>query len=227
MDILYEDKNLIFLVKPAGVFCEDTKNGDSMISIIREHKLRKGEDENVFAVHRLDVTTSGVMVYAKNKASAGKLSAIVSDHEKFKKGYLTVIEGKPENDKGIYEDLLFKDSFKNKSYVVKRKRKGVKEASLYYELINTKEVEGFCYSLLRIRLFTGRTHQIRVQLSSRKTPILGDGKYGSRDSNCDIALYSHSISFENPFDKKELVFKSFPDFDIYPWNIFKEEAENL
>lgn len=227
MDILYEDKNIISLVKPAGIFCEDTKKSDSMVSLIREYKLQKGEDENVFAVHRLDVTTAGVMVYAKNKITAGKLSEIVSDHEKFKKEYLTVVEGKPENDSGIYEDLLFKDSFKNKSYVVKRKRKGVKEASLYYEVISTKNIDGQAYSLLKIRLFTGRTHQIRVQLSHRKMSILGDGKYGSRNSNCNIALYSYSICFKNPYDEKELTLKSLPDFNVYPWSIFKEETGNL
>lgn len=230
LKILYEDKNMIFLVKPPGYSCEDEKNPKNeknLVKLIKEYRLQKNEIGEAFAVHRLDVVTSGVMVYAKNKKFAGRLGAIVGNHREFCKEYLAVTEGTPEEKSGEYRDFLFKDSSKNKSYVVKKMRKGVKEAILNYELIGSKSYEGKAYSLFKISLLTGRTHQIRVQLSSRKMPVLGDGKYGSFNSNCELALFSHGLKFKNPVDGKELCFKALPDFSKYPWSIFGEEKDRI
>ncbi|MCQ2480386.1 MAG: RluA family pseudouridine synthase, partial [Clostridia bacterium] len=172
MNILFEDKHLIFAVKPKGVLSQSGE-GENMIDLLSEGR---GE---IFPIHRLDKSVSGVMVFAKTKAAAGKLSAMVQNNE-IKKEYLAVVCGKPQEESAVLEDLLFKDSSKNKSFVVKRMRKGVKKASLEYETMGTVIDEGKELSLLKILLHTGRTHQIRVQFSSRKLPLLGDGRYGGK-----------------------------------------------
>ena len=117
--------------------------------------------------------------------------------------------------------MLFKDSRKNKTFVVKRERKGVKEAVLRYEVVS----ESNKHALVKVFLETGRSHQIRVQFASRKTPLTGDGKYGSRDNRCSVALWSHSLKFVHPFTKKEVCVSSLPDSETYPWNEFRTENE--
>ena len=135
--------------------------------------------------------------------------------KRFAKAYFAVTEGVPEEKEGRLEDLLFKDKQKNKSYVVKRERKGVRRASLDYRVLD--EADG--KALVCIMLNTGRSHQIRVQFASRKMPLAGDGKYGSRDNGCEVALWSHKVEFE--FDGKSVSFKSIPNIGEYPWNLFK------
>ena len=129
------------------------------------------------------------------------------------------MKGKPEEPEGIFEDLLFKDSSKNKSFVVKRERKGVKKASLSYRVLASSEVNGEEISLVLAKLHTGRTHQVRVQFASRKMPLLGDGKYGSRDNHCETALWCERLTFVNPFTKKTVEAVSLPPKE-YPWNEF-------
>ena len=155
------------------------------------------------------------MVFAKSTQAAAKLSALVSRNE-IEKQYLAVLQGVPEKESDTLVDLLFKDSRKNKSFVVNRERKGVKKASLEYTLI--KAENGL--SLVRVKLHTGRTHQIRVQFASRKLPLLGDGKYGSKCNKCSVALWSHTLSFIHPYTKKEIGFTAFPPSDRFPWNNF-------
>ena len=127
---------------------------------------------------------------------------------------MAVVSGKPDESNGVFEDLLFKDSSKNKSYVVRRERKGVKKAKLEYELLASNGD----MSLVSVLLHTGRSHQIRVQFSSRKMPLIGDGKYGSKDNRCTVALWSGEIEFTYNHDK--LSFLSKPDNTKYPWNLF-------
>lgn len=210
-NVLFEDKNLIVLIKPVGVSSED-----GMISLLREYF----GDPNAYVgiIHRLDTAVSGVMVYAKTKIAAADLSRQIQDGVFIKK-YLAVVSGSPEKNNGRYEDLLFKDSSKNKSFVVKRERKGVKKASLSYDVLGEHQLDNGNISLVKIQLHTGRTHQIRVQFSSRKMPLLGDKKYGSR-IDCPIALFSHSLTFMHPITKKEMHFKALPQ-SIFPFNKFK------
>ncbi len=208
IEILYEDEHLIFAVKPVGVLSQKG-DGENMIDL-----LSAGRGE-VYPVHRLDTAVGGVMVFAKTSQAAAKLSALVSRNE-IEKQYLAVLQGVPEKSGDTLVDLLFKDSRKNKSFVVNRERKGVKKASLEYSLI---KAEGGL-SLVKVRLHTGRTHQIRVQFASRKLPLLGDGKYGSKCNKCSVALWSHSLSFVHPYTKKEIGFTAFPPSDRFPWNIF-------
>lgn len=202
IEILYEDNNMVFCVKPAGLSSETD--------------LPKALTEqlgcSIYTLHRLDTPVEGVMVYAKTKDTAGKISKKISDKTDFEKTYLAVCEGVLEQNCGTMEDLLFKDSKKNKSFVVSRERKGVKKAVLHYNVLAVGEYEGRKCSLVSMKLETGRSHQIRVQFSHRKNPLLGDGKYGSK-VNCKIALFSHKVetcnisACKNPPDEK-------------PWNIF-------
>jgi 23S rRNA pseudouridine1911/1915/1917 synthase len=208
MRILYQDQTLCLAVKPAGVLSEDAPGGMPEL-------LRAELGGYIGCVHRLDRGVGGVMVYGRKKDTTGKLSAMVAAHD-FVKEYLAVVEGVPEQESGTYTDLLFKDSARNKSFVVQRMRKGVKEAVLHYRLLQTVERDGKPWSLVRISLETGRSHQIRVQFSSRKMPLWGDGKYGSK-INGDIALWSHRLAFTAPNGKKIDV-SALPEGK--PWNLF-------
>ena len=223
--VLFEDENIIVCQKPVGVHSEEKDGSVDMVKLIREHKTKNKEDSYVGVVHRLDVATGGVILYAKNKKTAAKYSAIVGDKDKFIKEYYAVIHGEIQENKGTMEDFLFKDSRKNKSYVVKKMRNGVKKASLEYELADTVCYNGKSISLVKIKLHTGRTHQIRVQFSSRGFPLLGDGKYGSKDNRCETALWAYKLTTEvssskNSKEVKEFV--SYPDLSGYPWNLFEE-----
>ncbi|MBO5065032.1 MAG: RluA family pseudouridine synthase [Clostridia bacterium] len=212
MKILYEDSDIIVLEKPKGILSEDALNGEKgIVGILSDYKGKP-----VHLLHRLDRNVGGVMVFADNKQSAGALSRDIAEGRFFKE-YLAVTDGIPEEDKGVYKDLLFKDSKKNRSYVVKRMRKGVREASLEYELLDKTENK----AMVRVLLHTGRTHQIRVQFSSRKMPLTGDRKYGSKDGEGkDIALHSCRITFTHPVTNEKMCFESAPDFNEYPWSLF-------
>ena len=209
--VLFEDNNIIAAVKPAGVLSQAGNTAD-MISL-----LGKGRGE-IYPLHRLDKNVGGVMVFAKNKQAAAKMSQLISEN-RMSKSYYAVLCGKPEEDCAVLEDLLFKDSSKNKSFVVKRMRKGVKKASLEYKTVESVKTDSGNLTLVKIKLHTGRTHQIRVQFSSRKLPLLGDGRYGGKSDKCDIALWSTEISFISPFDRQNLTFKA-PLPQQYPWNLF-------
>ena len=197
MEILYEDQNIIFCVKPAGVLSQsDEKGRPNMPAMLAEICGCQA-----YPVHRLDLEVSGVMVFAKNSKAAAKMSEITASHEDFKKEYLAVVEGEPPQC-GVLEDLLYHDKNKNKTYVVKRERRGVKKAKLSYECLETVTDGGQVFSLVKVRLYTGRTHQIRVQFASRGYPIAGDRRYGASPSQNQIHLFSHKIEFISPFDRE-------------------------
>ena len=211
IEILYEDNNIISAVKPVGVLSQAGNTAD-MITLLDEGR---GE---IYPLHRLDKNVGGVMVYAKNKNAAAKMSQLIAQNE-MSKQYYAVLCGKPVEDSAVLEDLLFKDSAKNKSYVVKRMRKGVKKASLEYRVADSVQTDSGVLTLVKVKLHTGRTHQIRVQFSSRKLPLLGDGRYGGKSDKCDIALWSTEISFISPFDGQKMTFTA-PVPQQYPWNLF-------
>lgn len=221
--VLYEDKNIIVCLKPRGVSSQDSSTAN-MPELLRLHL--KNPEAYIGVVHRLDTQVGGVMVYAKTKKSAAQLS-LQMQNGNFKKEYIAAVSGKPENNSGVYNDLLFKDSAKNKSFVVKRERKGVKKAALQYDLIDTAVIQDTEISLVKVKLITGRTHQIRVQFSSRQMPLLGDKKYGSR-YDCTLSLWSYKISFKHPETGETLTFSALPE-NIEPWdkfNIISLKAEN-
>lgn len=194
MKILYSDKDIVALIKPVGM--------DSEREVPEKIKEQIGGD--VFTVHRLDKNVGGVMVYARNRITAAALSKTIQQGEMIKE-YVALVHGAPP-ESGVLEDLLFKDSKKNKVFVVKRERKGVKRAKLEYRLIKAYEET----SLVRIRLYTGRSHQIRVQFASRGFPLVGDHKYGSRDKSNLPMLYSCKITF--PYKNKTVSFEAMPDW---------------
>ncbi len=210
MTILFDDQDLVVCIKPAGLLSEDGEGGLPQI-------LRERLNCDIFPVHRLDRGTGGLMVYAKSSSAAAKLSSSITDG-KFIKRYLTVVRGIPDASEDVLKDLLYHDRRKNKSFVVKRSRAGVKEASLHYRLLSTVTHNGSKLSLLDVQLHTGRTHQIRVQFSSRRLPLYGDGKYGGRTEAEGMALWSYSLSF--PWKGKMMEFTAKPVGA--PWCLFEE-----
>lgn len=215
MTILYQDRYLVVAVKPVGVLSEDDPKAACMPALLREHYRSLGENDYIATVHRLDRVTCGVMVFSRRREITGKLTAAVAAHE-ITKEYLAVLRGHPEKDADTLTDLLFRDAQHNKSYVVQRMRKGVREATLDYTVLaKTDEL-----TLVRVRLHTGRTHQIRVQFAARKHPLSGDGKYGSRVKG-DIALQSCGLQFRHPDTGRPLQF-SLPLPDAAPWKEFLE-----
>lgn len=211
-EILYADAAVAVVVKPAGVLSQgDAENAMPAL-------LQKRLGGAIFPVHRLDQPTGGVMVYARTQDAAAKLSAQMQS-EAFGKEYLAVLDGTPEPAEGELHDLLFFDRQKGKSYAVRRKRAGVKDARLTYRVL--AQAEGL--TLVRVRLFTGRTHQIRVQFSSRSWPLTGDGKYGSRNNRCAPALWSAELHFAHPVTGETLTFRSQPP-EAYPWTLFSPDS---
>lgn len=178
MEILYSDKNLAVCLKPVGLDSE-TEVPSALIEQLG------GE---IFPIHRLDKNVGGIMVYARTKPAAATLSKAVQEGTMVKE-YVALVHGTPP-ESGDWTDLLFKDSSKNKVFVVKKERRGVKKARLEFRSLRPGEE-----SLVRIRLHTGRSHQIRVQFSSRGFPLVGDHKYGARDEMKEPMLFSCCITF--------------------------------
>lgn len=204
------DKRIIVCVKPAGVLSTDVAGG--VPSLVRE---ALGDDHAcVRTVHRLDAAVSGLMLLARSKKAASVLGQQVMER-RFEKEYLAVIHGAPEQEEGSFSDLLQRDRAKRMTYVVSAPEKGAQSALLDYRVLAKKDG----YSLVRIRLHTGRTHQIRVQFASRGLPLLGDKKYGLGEEN-DIALWSYRLAFDHP-ESGARVDVSLPPPSVYPWNMFE------
>ena len=190
MEILFSDSNIAVCVKPVGL--------DS------EHQLPQALTEtlggDIYPIHRLDKNVGGVMVYARNKETAAYLSKLVQQGDLVKE-YVALVHGAPP-EKGDWEDLLFKDSRKNKVFVVKRQRAGVKAARLEFAVLKD--------NLVRIQLHTGRSHQIRVQFASRGYPLIGDHKYGAKDEEKNPKLFSCCITF--PYEGQTQKFEYLPEW---------------
>ena len=193
MEILYSDNDLVVCIKPVGL--------DS------EHQLPLELTDilggNIFPVHRLDQNVGGVMIYARNKAAAATLSQQIQNGL-LQKEYIAQVHGAPP-ETGDWEDLLFKDSRKNKVFVVNRMRAGVKPARLEFTRLSQGDT-----SSVRILLHTGRSHQIRVQFASRGFPLVGDHKYGARDNASVPMLFSCCIRFF--WKGKQMRFEQLPDW---------------
>ena len=210
MNIIFEDNDIIVCIKPVGILSQKDASGKVNMIDLLENLC----DCEVYPLHRLDREVGGIMVFAKTKYAAAKLSADITNHN-FKKEYIAYVHSKPKTQTGEMRDFLFKDSSKNKSYVVRCERKGVKMALLEYTLLETFEIEGEIYSKVRVLLHTGRTHQIRVQFASRKMPLAGDRKYGARDSFKQIGLWSYKITFTHPTNKEKLEFCAKPEINLF------------
>ena len=211
MELLYQDNHIWVAVKPADLLSEQTANQNGFADL-----LANENHGYVGVIHRLDRGVGGVMVYAKTQKAAAKLSQAVQNHQ-IQKEYLAIVCGVPQKENDRLRDLLFHDRTTNKTFVADRERKGVKEAILDYQILRSIQSEEYGpLSLLKIRLHTGRTHQIRAQFSSRGLPLLGDRKYGC-PYKCSIALFSHSLTFLHPTKGTELSFCKEPQGD--PWSL--------
>ena len=183
MEILEQNAAYVVCIKPAGI----PSQGEGLDAMPVRLAAEVGGE--IYPVHRLDQAVGGVMVYARTKQAAAALSRAIQEG-RMEKDYLAVLTKPMAEASGTLRDLLYHDRVKNKTYVVKRKRNGVKEAVLDYETL-ASGAEG---TLVRVHLHTGRTHQIRVQFASRGMPLVGDGKYGSRKNAASPTLWSYALT---------------------------------
>lgn len=209
MELIYQDDDVLVCVKPAGVLSTDEPGGVPELA----RQALGDTNADVRTVHRLDAVVSGLMVLARNAASASELSRQIRE-QSFGKEYLAVVHGRPEEHAGTYVDLLLRDKRERKTYVVTEGAKGVQEAILDYQVLNSNGD----LTRVAIQLRTGRTHQIRCQFSSRGLPLVGDRKYSLNEDGCNIALWSHKIAFEHPGTGKRMEFRLPPPQD-YPWTV--------
>ncbi len=219
LNILYKDKSILVAVKPVGYLSEPAEV-KSFPKLLGEHLVSLGESGELFTVHRLDKAVGGLMVFARNHKAASFLTTAIANRE-VEKEYLAVLRGVPQAEEAVLEDLLFRDASKNKTYVVSRPRKGVRDARLSYRRLAVWEGGEKPLSLVHVRLHTGRTHQIRVQFSSRGMPLVGDIRYGSKDVNRNPALFSCRLAFTHPASGKKMEFSALPPQE-YPWEAFHE-----
>ncbi len=210
MDIIYQDNSIIVCIKPPRVLSTDEPGG--MPELIRQALGDPKAD--VRTVHRLDRVVSGLMVLSRNAKAASELSRQIRDGE-FDKEYLAVLHGQPESAAGTLTDLLLRNKQERKTYVVNEPGKGVQEAILNYQVTGTTDD----LTRVKIQLITGRTHQIRAQFSSRNLPLVGERKYAVLEDPCEIALWSHSLSFTHPETGKKLTFIQNPPAS-FPWDRF-------
>lgn len=207
MELIYVDDDILVCLKPARVLSTDEPGG--VPDLAREALGDPSAD--VRTVHRLDRVVSGLMVLARNARAASELSRQIRE-DRFEKEYLAVVHGCPEENGGTLRDLLGRDKARKMTFVAQEMTRGVQEAVLDYTLLNSAEA----MSRVRIRLHTGRTHQIRVQFASRGMPLVGERKYSELNDPCEIALWSCRIAFTHPRSGKRMEFTHNPP-EIYPW----------
>ena len=214
--VLYCDADLLVCEKPAGVLSEPGP-GANLPALAAQWLAARGEAAEVRTVHRLDRAVGGLTVLARTQTAAAALIAQIAART-VEKEYLAVLRGVPDQDEAALEDLLFHDSRTNKTFVVTRPRKGVREAKLSYRVLGRAEGEAGPLTLVRVRLYTGRTHQIRAQFSHRGLPLLGDIRYGSRAPH-GPALYACRLAFDHPSTGERLQFDLSPAGA--PWSLFQ------
>lgn len=242
MKIIHQTAEYVVVCKAAG---EDSEH--DLPGLLAEQNGDQATD--YYVVHRLDKAAAGLLVLARDRQTAGELSRQLTEN-RLRKSYLCVVPGVPEPASGEMQDLLYKDKMKQKMFPVKRKRAGVKEASLTYRVLETQASVSNDVSnqaktdeevpespaqaqstaealtplaLVEVELQTGRFHQIRCQFAARKLPLVGDGKYGSRVRSPHLALFCRTLSFYDPKEKKELCFTAAPPAE-FPWEIFYDRA---
>lgn len=213
IEILYQDEHLLFCIKPSGINSTDIEGG--FPNLVRAATGRK----DVFTVHRLDQVVSGLMVLAFEKETAKILSEQLRSGE-FQKTYLAVVDGVPEKKTGKLVDYLQRDKSERKTIVVPEGTSPSQKAELDYFVMGQHEGK----SLVKIRLHTGRTHQIRCQFSSRNMPVLGDRKYSDSEWDFPIALWSEEIRILHPITKKQIIVTKNPPKNE-PWSWFDSLEE--
>ena len=221
MDILFEDNHVIVVVKPQGVPSQEDSSGDKdMLTMVKEYiKEKYNKPGNVFVglVHRLDRPTGGVMVFAKNSKSAARLAKQMEEGT-FEKTYFAIAHGNLPSNHGTLVNYLKKDEKQNKVTIVPQTEEGAKKAELEYHLLARSED----YNLIKIKLMSGRSHQIRVQLANVKCPLVGDNKYG-KGEKVMLNLFAVELSFMHPTTNQKMVFRAFPPEEKIAWNKFNLE----
>ena len=211
MKVLYEDNQIIVVEKQPNIPSKQDKTGDiDMLTLVKNYvkeKYNKKGEAYIGLVHRLDRPVGGVMVFARTSKSASRLSEQVRN-KTLKKTYIAVVDGKIENKEGILEDYLYKDERNNVSKVVNKEKKNSKLAKLEYEVL--EYVEKTDLTKVKINLFTGRHHQIRVQFANFGHSLFGDQKYGTRGKGKQIRLWAFRLELEHPTTKENMVFESEP-----------------
>ena len=210
LPVLWQDDHILICEKPSGISSESPGLPD----LIAQQAGRK-----VYPVHRLDRGTGGVVVLALSLEAAAAMQRLFLQ-DLVRKEYLAVVSGCPETDSGTYTDLLFHDRKTNRTFVVDRLRKGVREAFCEWSVLASAADGGQVLSLVKVSLHTGRTHQIRVQFGSRGFPLVGDRKYGSRLPAENVSLWASAISFPSPDQKSGSVSVASLPPDVFPWNLF-------
>ena len=221
--ILHEDNHIIVVLKPQNVpSCEDESKDADMLTIIKEYiKTTYNKPGNVYLglVHRLDRPTGGVMVFAKSSKAAARLSEQMQNGD-FEKRYFTVLVGEPKEEKATLTHYMKKNAVNNMVYVCPPSVAGAKFAELEYQVVEAKSG----LSLVDVRLHTGRSHQIRVQMNAIGTPVYGDMRYGGEKAKKGyLALWAYYLSFTHPVSKERMVFRVQPPKDNTPWNLFDTE----
>ncbi len=220
--IIYQDNHLLVINKRAGQIVQGDKTGDLPLTELAKQYIKAAFEKpgNVYLglPHRLDRPTSGVLVLAKTSKALERLNKLFASKSQIQKTYLAIVEQKPNVQEDRLEDYLIKNEKQNKSYVTKDEKNG-KKAILDYQLISSSDR----YHLLKIKLHTGRHHQIRVQLSNMGCIIKGDVKYGARRPNQDrsICLHAYSLELEHPVKKEHILFKAMPQSEDVLWKYFK------
>lgn len=220
IEFLDKTSDYVVIYKPAGIPSQSDPSGDPDAMTLCAQMLREGgENDSLFLIHRLDRVVGGLLVFARNKKSAAELSAQVAEH-KLGKWYYAVVEGVAEG--GELLDYIYKDATLSKAFITDRKRSGVKAAELEYETLDTVDLDGRAISLVKVKLKTGRFHQIRAQFAHRKMPLIGDKKYGSRDFKAKMpSLFATEINFK--INEKYVRATRLPNLLEYPWSLFAEE----
>ena len=215
MELIYLDDHICVAIKPPRVHSTDEPGG--MPDLLRQELGQP--DACVKTVHRLDRVVSGLIVLARTPEAATELSRQIREGD-FDKAYMAVLHGIPKDSEGTLTDLLLRNKQERKTYVVLEPGKGVQEAILNYRVLAKTD----SLSMVYIELITGRTHQIRVQFSSRGLPLVGDRKYSTLEDNCEIALWSSMLKFFHPVTGAAMEFHYSPP-DNYPWNMFHCQTE--
>ncbi len=218
ISVLYEDNHLLVVEKPYGVPSQADSSGDKdMLTLCKAYikqKYSKPGDVYLGLVHRLDRPTRGIMVFARTSKAAGRLSEQIKSGE-FCKTYLAVLTSEPKEKKGVLWNWLYKDESEHIARIVSEDTAGAKKAGLEYEVLDLREG----LSLVRVRLITGRFHQIRAQFANIGCAVYGDMKYGKRDVKDKLALFASGLSFPHPTKGERMEFEIKPSH--YPFSLFK------
>lgn len=223
--VLYEDNHVIVVLKPQNIpCCEDSSKDKDLLTVVKEHvKVRENKPGNVYIglVHRLDRVTGGVMVFAKSSKAASRLSEQMREGD-FEKKYMAILAKAPEEKRKVLTHYIKKNPVNNMVYVCPQTVEGAKFCELEYIVL--QEQKGL--ALTKVILHTGRTHQIRVQMSAIGCPLFGDMRYGGENAQKGyLALWATSLAFTHPVSKERLVFKIEPPKENSPWSLFDVQKE--